>query len=593
MARAVLVLASLWIGIAAADAPPAQQSKKALVIRGRVVDDRGEPVSRFLIETVRPSDRSPRDSRRTNAQRRLAATAFNGDGSFALKSLADGEWEVAVLGAGDTHSPPQLVTLPWSGGDLELVLPRAGRITGVVVDDSAAPVPQAAIYAIYPGENPHTGMGRHDGAEPRALAEANGRFELEKLQPGTVLLAITDEAHADSEWTSVVVEPAGATDVVLRVTVGARVVGSIDPSLGEVFGREVELFSFNGSLGWRTTYSDPAGRFTIENVIPQPYVIELRPPGYSEGTVAPGAESIRRRIDVREKQTVAVVFEKSRTSIPVSGRVTIGGVPTPFIEVRSFPLESQDDLNRTAITDQDGRYALVLNAAGKWRFTCSKSWGSDASEERTVPEPTSPEPVPLAFDFDLPGGAISGTLRSSDGLPLGFIQITLVRDPTDGEDAEATFWSRYSRTHVLKDGSFEFALLRPGTYVLRAPDGGWRDSPPPLAPFGGVVVSGLRVAGAPLDPLLLQLKPAGRVVGRVVDGTGKPVDCARIQVFDANGVAVRADWASASDAAGSFEIPSLAPGTYTVAARDGSRTARSAPIMIEVGKTGSVRIELR
>ena len=152
-------------------------------VRGRVVDDRGEPVRRFLVETRRDDDRRHEYSPPSRAKRRLAAHAFAGDGAFELPPLDAGDWVITVLGAGDTASAPQIVSATGTREPLQFMLPRPARLTGVVLDGNSAPVPDAAIFVAYPGEHLHALNDSSPSREPRTHTDLNGHFELDDLNP--------------------------------------------------------------------------------------------------------------------------------------------------------------------------------------------------------------------------------------------------------------------------------------------------------------------------------------------------------------------------------------------------------------------------
>src|SRR5688572_8895297 len=152
-------------------------------LRGRVVDDRGEPVGRFLVETRRTDDRRNEWQPRSRSERRLSAHAFSGDGSFELPDMAAGSWTISVLGPGDTESALQVVKVGEASDELRFVLSRPARIAGRVVDGSGTPIAHASIFVACSGEKLRSLQGEHSALTPRTHTDAEGRFELDGLNP--------------------------------------------------------------------------------------------------------------------------------------------------------------------------------------------------------------------------------------------------------------------------------------------------------------------------------------------------------------------------------------------------------------------------
>jgi peptide/nickel transport system substrate-binding protein len=102
----------------------------------------------------------------------------------------------------------------------------------------------------------------------------------------------------------------------------------VDATVGNVGGRRVGLYSLRGALGWRDAHTDDLGRFVIEGVLPQDYIIQLhapeRPRSDSDREPA-NSSSFRKRISVHEGETTRVVFGGDRLSIHVRGTITAHG----------------------------------------------------------------------------------------------------------------------------------------------------------------------------------------------------------------------------------------------------------------------------
>lgn len=582
-------------------------------LHGRVVDDLGTPVQRFEIEVQSPGASSqdqlfalqrkasshpePKKSERVrilttadileSESKDGPRTSFeNRDGTFAIDWVPGGAWLITAHGPGDTRSISLSVATPIQESEPVFTLPRPAALAGTVLAHDSGPVAEAAIYAHYAGEvAPRIGMGR--SPDPRVKTDTLGRFRIEGLHAGTLRVLATATGHCDSEWTEVLTAAGETSQLELRLTRGGRVSGAVDPSRGAVTDRRLDLLSFRGSTGWRNTTTDAAGHFAIENVIPQDYVIELRPEGYPKQSTTGSAPGVRKRISVRDGETTRVDFGPPQPATQVFGTVSCVGKPLSDIQVRATPKGAGEDTYKEGRTSADGRFQLEVDGPGAYSFYLQGSWGSYWFEDRTVGSLPQVEQ-----NFDVPGGAVTGVVHSPSGKTLDHLPVTLLRAVRAGEDEQQTFGARFRRAKTDEQGVFEFSMLPPGTYVLRAPDGLRYDSPPTRVPYGRVVITGLDVSDHPLAPLALELARECHLRGQVVDSAGTPIGGALIKLLDPNGVGVSAYFDVSTDPTGQFDVESVAPGTYRVAVRKGDRRTTSEPVVVDPKQAGEVTIKL-
>lgn len=226
---------------------------------------------------------------------------------------AEGRWQVTgvwprgfyMLHAGiGTDSPTwQIVTRTPAPGEVidlgDIVLPHAGVITGIVLDDNGDPMPGAlvrcadlpgALAAFFPIERfdpkgallvrekqfPMRVIEAPAWVEPafeqlpfpRAISDAEGRFRLVGVVPGSNMLATTAPEYLSDVRPSVVVRPGQVKDVgSIRMKRGEELLGVVEDAAGkpvvdaEVFAGSVLAFG-PVDLAQRLGRTDAQGRFS-------------------------------------------------------------------------------------------------------------------------------------------------------------------------------------------------------------------------------------------------------------------------------------------------------------------------------------------
>lgn len=117
------------------------QLARAVPLSGRVVDTAGEPVARAIVEAARGE-----------YGRSLRSTAVTGpDGAFVIAGVPEGDVEVAVRLRGML---PNATTHVDDGRALELVVERARRIAGRVIDAATKQPIEAFVVRLAPSKDP-------------------------------------------------------------------------------------------------------------------------------------------------------------------------------------------------------------------------------------------------------------------------------------------------------------------------------------------------------------------------------------------------------------------------------------------------------
>jgi hypothetical protein len=230
-------------------------------ITGRLVDDRGEPVSSKGYVYVYPegSHASHED---------CVAVGVKDDGTFETVPLDPGR-RYSILATGFLgHMPGRADGLYPGDPPVTVIVPRAGAIEGRVVDAKGKAVgPGVPVYAFAEGDVDRT----RDGTGMTTFTEAGGKFRIDSLgeYTFTVIAGGGETVYADGDPRRGV--RVGTTDLVLAVRRGVTLSGRLVDTHGRGF-KTHSLTAFRvdgiGSIGSRTSVEDEEGRFTLRGVAP-------------------------------------------------------------------------------------------------------------------------------------------------------------------------------------------------------------------------------------------------------------------------------------------------------------------------------------
>jgi protocatechuate 3,4-dioxygenase beta subunit len=192
----------------------------------------------------------------------------------------------------------------------------------------------------------------------------------------------------------------------------------------------------------------------------------------------------------------------------------------------------------------------VLPGTYTVRAGCRGYQSRDKYESITI---TDKDVTGLVWEVD--GGAtVRGRVLSKTGEPVESVEIWATT--VGGAAREREGWSGDSSA---RDGTYELAGLRPGTYKLET------RSERGLGPKDGYRVEVAEGATVQKD---LVLDDGGTIKGTVVDSDGAPV--AGVSINTEATAAMMWSWGGGdhkSDDAGAFQIDTLRPGEYRVSAR--------------------------
>ena len=512
-------LLGLSLLIASSPAPVAQVPRDAPrnrsgtgpAVRGRVIaGDTGTPVTdaRIAIRSVdNPGSTKPEPS--LPSVPLTPSGSADAAGQFELPNLPPGRYRLMVtpgpaaaryLAAeypDPASEPPLVVSGDRLIDEITIALPRAGVITGRVVNERGEPLSGILVSAI--GVLPANRIRRPQaGVVPLARTDDTGHFRIFGLPPGDYVLQgiLPRVTYVNPNGTTA----AGASEYLptyspgtlllseaarIRVqggdevgpiefaigrrealTVRGTLVDSTGQPAGGVMVRVATVKSVLGMTGQAAQFSSADGSFIVRNVLPGENILSAVRWGDSGQEYASMPLTVGADID-----GLAVHLRRAGT---IRGRVAFEGpAPAAFesLKVRSIPLLAT--LERGAITVQpepDGSFAidnqfgpLLLSATGLpgWHLKSISYGGRDITD---VPTEFTSSSSNVEILLTRNGATVTGTVRTAQGAGTDAAVLIFGRDPSRWE-------GRLTTTKVGQaDGQGRYRLegLRAGHYLAIA-----------------------------------------------------------------------------------------------------------------------------
>src|SRR5579871_216688 len=532
-------------------------------IQGRVVGERDQPAvgARVLLGA--------------EAGGPIRETVARTDGRFAFAGLGDGAYALRAVDAGQVSATVREVVAREGQGGTALGAPlrlaRGQVVPGRLVQDAGAGLGGFEVRAestdLPPGagDDPLPVVTRTDPSGMFTFVLAPGAYRLTAARAGHVLRrapSVTVKPVTASVIDSVPAAapaPAAATPpVLLELVRGAQVSGRVtDPHGGGVAGARVhcvasvmdDLTVQSGPLplaaeaaalpsgagralgSTRSAIADAHGRFTVDDLIPGRYRIEVaearfEPLRTDELTLAPGER--------RELGPLAL-----REGFPVTGRVLDeAGGPIEGARVTAAAGADPSVAGLGTVTDGAGVFSIAL-PPGDYRLGAAASGHGPARAAVAVAAGASPPPVELRLPRA--EAVLEGLVRDTGGRPLGRARLLVwPRDGVAGASGEAPLGSGsadvggHFRLNDLPAGELRVEVQHP-------------DYPRVTLPVTAGQFATLTV------PL-----PGGITGEARARASGAAVTRGRVEASGPEGAHASADL----QRAGSFRLPRLAPGHW-------------------------------
>ncbi len=550
------------------------------LLKGRVLDEQGQPVTAFRIKGKAVESGGPEESQKFTSD----------DGTFQFEKLGSGRWRITAAAEGFHQDESHTVQLPSGDTPLVIVLQREGSIAGQVLSPGGTPLPGAIVRA-------NTGKGQRGfggNRGPRAEADEEGLYLLEDLNPGTYQVTASAPGWADNEQVLVDITPGLAAEgIVLQLRRGGSISGIVLESDGSpMTGRNVHWGSNAMAFGSRgETKTDNAGRFEFKNVTPGQWQVSAAPSFEEMGDRMQGrsmdamgdvmSDMLTQAVQVIERENTHVELGgEPKAPVVLRGRVLYQGRPKPDAQVVAVA-EGKAVMQgmKTDRSAADGSFEITVDRPGAYILSAQ---ADTLGMETLVDVPSASD---LTIDLIIPSGGITGVIRNPDGKPAAGIRLSLQRN-----DGLARVRFQGSQTSTDVDGAYTFDGLQPGAYTVRANSstfGGGNRS------LGTETRQNLHVTDEGLQRADFDLQTPGTIQGTVRGPGGLPLAGVSIFFRDATGLLVRNMSRTQTDAAGHFEREGLTPGSYTISARSTNQACEDTKqVTIRDSKTTQVQLNL-
>ncbi len=557
-------------GRATLTAVPVGSKEVALVLGptdhllGMVVDDRGVPVSDFMVEA------HVIEGGGTNFSVESASTSQ--EGAFDLDGLFDGIWSIQAEADGHAASTLQFVSMPSTSGGLVLRCPRSASIEGHVTASSGEPIQGARVEVL-----------SAEGKSVDTKSDASGAFAMSDLAIGPVTVKATLDGHAPSTVLHLDLAAGDQREnIALALRTGATLTGEMHASIANPGSRNVIATRVESFESVKIDV-DADGKFERSGIRPGRYFVARDWMG-GDDWVLNYSSRLEVEVELTEGGTTHVVLGKDQPGVvQVVGTVRENGKCASGYTVYVFGTVRGERQMPISIsrTNELGIFEVTVTSAGDYRFSIGEQQVAQTVFQRHVAEGSRVE-----LSFDMPTGIVKGRVLQAGGAPSAKHSISLTLQDAPSETRE---FGELRLVQTDSSGDFEATNLAPGRYRLRATGSGSSFGKPGHA---HEVQRDIIVLDGETTEVLVQLQHQAILEGTLLDADGHPAPGIRIAAFDANGEPHRVWTDEFTDANGNFRLLGVPSGTITVRATTHDGLEATVEVQALAGETHWVELQL-
>jgi hypothetical protein len=277
-----------------------------ILLRGRVVDARTyRPVTEFTVD-ARPVEDPPPSIRSLNDVMKLRRRHVSGfrseDGSFVVRGLSPGRWDISVRGPGYKDAAAQRISLVrGSRPQLLMELVPSAWIRGKVVARDNSPVrkvPVALRTAPVLGLDGKPVKGQRSSVK-RTETNGRGEFSFSDLAPDTYQLILGPTSKPIGDPVPIQLREGEMKEHVFNVGAVGDLSVEVEGLGGFGVPRANVTLAGNATKVRQRARTDGLGRAAFSNLLPDDYRVVVEVTGYEKGM-----ESVKIRGDDDSSETI-------------------------------------------------------------------------------------------------------------------------------------------------------------------------------------------------------------------------------------------------------------------------------------------------
>ncbi|WP_426754846.1 carboxypeptidase regulatory-like domain-containing protein [Myxococcus sp. Y35] len=395
--------------------------------------------------------------------------------------------------------------------------------------------------AVLEGASSHDGISVSlQGSGMSATTDAEGRFTLENVAPGTHTLVARKSGYGEARQ-SVTVQSGGTASVRLDLPRGrGGMLGTVQvEGLLDASGVTVTLVETGAS-----TTTDALGHFTFTDLSPGIYTVRLQKTDYL---------TTEQTVDVRVGGATLVTIHLPRERGSVAGVIQLD-VAAPHAATVVTLVEA----NVTTTTDVDGRFVFENVMTGTYTVQARRDHYAEAQQSVEV---RANQQSQVTLTLARLRGDVVGTVALSDGASPSGVRISVTET---------------GATAVTNaQGAFSITGVPTGTYALTAQKDGYATGQSSVTVRAGVETSVsmtlTRAQGSVTGTALLEGASNHAGITVTLAGTGA---------------------STTTDAQGRFTLSNVSSGTHTVEARMSGYAVARQSIEVRANQSTTVSLSL-